>query len=417
MYIFSLIISIVMTWTVETNSSVSGEGMWPYDMDLSYRNTYQRGQVRAGDTATLAFTHLEGIDVEAIEVYTRSNKSAGAGVFTVLADGQTIASLSGTFKEWTGAFDNENYHPVSLLSQTCYGVDELTVKLVGTANSLYIEKYVITYSMNQTAPRSVTLMNGTEVYEVLTEAQRGAGVILPRLPNIGNWQFIGWSETELNEIYEYPPLYVAGERFYPEQDGTLWATYEYYVAPELETVTHLGSGVYLYVNSESGSALTGVPVNGRMTTATASVTNEDLLYEMSFTDENTVYITHFKTNTPIGYSGTSMAAVQSPWQVYHDGEQSLIYTTIGEKNYILWLNIHDIRDGSYYAGLLEASAGPSPMRLMAVPPITCVPLITCHPEGLQALSNPHTDTKEYILPFGNYELHIVNGHKYLKIRP
>ena len=143
-----LVLLAMMTWTVESKNSVSlsDDSLVPYDIEVSYANTGRKGDVTANDTATLVLGHLEGIPINSIEVYVKSNKASGAGTFTVTADGQTVATKSGSFQEWFGGYDNESYHALSLLNSPQNDVDELKISLVGIANSLHIEKYVITYS-------------------------------------------------------------------------------------------------------------------------------------------------------------------------------------------------------------------------------------------------------------------------------
>ena len=93
-----LVLLSVMTITVETKSSVSMDGEWPYDIDVSYSNSYQKGDVRSGDVAELRLSHMEGVVVEKVEVYVKSNKNGGGGTFTLTADGEPISTVSGTFK-------------------------------------------------------------------------------------------------------------------------------------------------------------------------------------------------------------------------------------------------------------------------------------------------------------------------------
>ena len=181
MRLLFLILS-VMTWTVESKSNVSGEGEWPFDIEVGYSCTYQKGDVRAGDTATLVLSNLGNLSIEQVEVFVKSNKSSGAGIISVVGNEQLLARKDGTFKEWTGSYDNETFHPIAMLSEYCHGINELVISVVGTENSLHIEKFSVTYQM---APaHSVTLMNGTNVYKVMSEEKGGAGILLPSLPDV-----------------------------------------------------------------------------------------------------------------------------------------------------------------------------------------------------------------------------------------
>ena len=376
-----MVLLAVMSWTVTNKTSVSGDGLWPYDIEVSYSCTYQKGDVRQGDQAVLTLAHLDGIAIEQVEVYVKSNQSGGAGVFTVAVDGQTVATKSGTFKDWFGTYDNANYHALSLLPTAYGGVNELVITLDGTANSLHIDKYVITWA---NAPaRSVTLMNGASTYTVVSEVSGGQGIVLPALPDTAEWRFIGWSETEFYQVSTMPePLYPAQQRYYPKADCTLWAVYSY-GNPDIEgPVTTLQSGVYQYVNDQSHYALAGVPdQNGIMWPAMYDGIDDNQYYQMDFTASlDTVYLTHVKTGTPIGYTGTKLVAKKSPWRVYHEGEETILYMTSGGKNYVLWLNVYDTKTYEYYTGLMQTEPKNSPM-VLRLPTTTDEPLFTCHPES------------------------------------
>ena len=213
------ILLAVMTWTVATKSSVQGSGESPSGMTASYACTYQKGDVRKGDTATLHLTNMGGISVEKLEVYVKSNKSAGAGTFWVTINGVRSKSKSGTFKSWTGSYNNQTYHAISLLTRTYTNVNELVVELVGTTSSLHIEKYVITWSPRPA--HSVTLMRCGMVFDVLTETTGGQGVTLPHLSDTLGWQFAGWSESEVLTTNDKPTLALANTKYYPLDNCTL----------------------------------------------------------------------------------------------------------------------------------------------------------------------------------------------------
>lgn len=416
-----LILLSVMTWTVTSKNNVTGEGEWPYDIEVAYANTYNKGQVRQGDTATLVLGKLGGITVEKIEVYVRSIASAGAGTFSLSLNGQTVATKSGTFRDWFGAYDNENYHALSLLSTKRDGVDRLSISLVGTTNSLYIEKYVITYA--PVPARTVTLMKGAAVYATMSEESGMQGVTLPELPDSAEWKFVGWSAMELWTVYSLPTFYPANQKFYPSEDCTLWALYRFDDTPEMVYMTEPQTGDYMYVNRESGMALTGVPDNnGRMARAITDVLDENQRYRVRFVGTDTAYITHVKTGTPIGYLGTKMAAAASPWQVYHQNDETIFYATIKGKTYVLWLNIHDTSLQYHYAGLMEATPVNSPLALRVPREASGETIYTCHPEGGMDIVEVEADgegrmTKGiWSFPFGPYRLIIQDGKKYLMLK-
>ena len=400
-----LIILSVMTFTVKDRNTVTTEDAGPANMEVNYSCSYQKGQVRAGDEAVLTLSQLGGITIEKIEMAMRGNKSGGAATVTVTANDNVLASKGFTYQT-IGSSD-------VVYGGSCDNVNELVVSLTGTQNSMYVDSYTITYAA---APvRNVTLIKGDKTYAELTEEAGGAGVILPVLPDSAEWKFAGWSEQEFYAIEQVPALYKAGP-FYPMQDITLWAVYVN--APEYvpEFMTTVQSGDYLYVNCDLGIALAGVPENKVMGFNMVDETDENQLYTFDFIAPDTAYITHTKTQTPIGFSGTSLVNRKSKWLVFHQDEETIFYTTIKGKDYVLWLNMYDSDEGGYHAGLMNATITPSPMALLK-PSDAEPPVYTCHPEGKVALrhvsAQPDTD---YILPLGNYEMHIHNGHKYIQLR-
>ena len=410
-----LILLAVMTWTVKDKNTVTPSDAIPNGVVAEYGCTYQKGTVRAGDEAVLTLTRLAGRTISKVDIYMKSNTSEGAGTITVLANGKTEAALSGTYKSWTGTFDNTNYRAVTVLNKAVQNVQELSVNVRGTANSLHIEQYVITYE--DLPPLTVTLMQGENLYATLTESSRGEGVLLPALADTEDWHFLGWSEQHFWSVYTKPEIYYP-IAYFPARDITLWAVYGYRPGDDLSYVTDLQNGEYLYVNSHNMTALSGVPSGGKMAYAAANPMDEKQYYTFTFASPDTAYITHSATRTPIGYSGTSLVAQPSPWLVSQNGEEVSFYTFVGKKTYILWLNVLSQTGGGieYYAGLQETrDFTDTPMRLMR--PAAFAEAYTCHPEtGLDVkdVSAP-TDTPPYILRLGNYELRIHDGKKELRL--
>lgn len=410
------IILAVMTWTVESKNVVSGSGDVPNGVEATYACNYQKGTVRAGDEAVLTLTGLRRETIQRVDVWVKSNKTGGAGVFTVSAGGETIATKSGSLKDWIGKYDTE-FHKVGLWSGSKQGCDEWTIRLTGTENSLYIDRYVITY---QPAPcYTVRLMQGGTVVGELMETQGGAGVLLPLLSDTAEWTFVGWCDHEFWSTTTRPEMVPGGTRIYPETDMTLWSVFAY-VEGERGAVTELADGDYLYVNTTNRTALAGTPIDGEMAFAAANAYDEQLYYTMVFSaNRDTAYVTHQQTGTPIGYtSQAKMAAVRSPWNVYHNGEQTVLYTTISGKTYILWLSVWDKTQTYQYAGLYPTSNIVSAtMMQLLYPAGSEAPIYTCHPESKLGLTNERMNelTNERVVQIGIYELHIRDGKKYLRI--
>lgn len=378
----------VMTFTVQSKSAVSLDGEYPYNMGVDYSNSSSQGKgnVGAGDVAQLRLTEMGGIVLEKVEVYVKSNASGGAGSFTVRTHQGTVtlASKSGTFKDWFGDWDNTNYHALTLVNQSVANVYDLTIHLQGTANSLHIEKYVLTYA--DAPARTVTLMNDNAVFGSLKESKGGNGVTLPAMDPIGDWWFVGWSETEFGLQAEEPTLLKANTKYYPDEDGTLWAVYQYNADPSKGFVTELESGVYRYVNSANELALSGVPVSGRMESVASDVFDDNQYYEIEFVGTDTAYITHLTSGKPVGYNGTALAEKASPWLVWHQNEETLFYTVVNGKNWVFWLNICDGLGEDCHAGLLQTNpvAG-THVGLMGTEIPENFGMYTCHPlaEGIE----------------------------------
>ena len=409
----------VMTLTVQDKHSVSCEGSVPTGLDIRYECTYQKGTVRSGDSATLELTYPEGLALQQIEVHVRSNKNAGAGAFTVTADEACVAKKEGTFADWCGSYDNEYYHPVALLNTPVARAKNLSVSLVGTTNSLYIEKYVITYGAASAC--TVTLMKGSSRYATLTESAGGQGVMLPMLPDTAEWHFAGWSPVHFWTCDSTPQMYQPNNVYHPMSDCTLWAVYRLNEPQEDVYASVLEDGAYRYVNREKGVAMSGLPSNGRMVAMAINGRDDDQLYWIDFTEGDTAFITHVATGTPIGYSGTNLAMNASPWLVYHQDEETIFYTINRGKKYVLWLNVWDASAQSTYVGLVTAEPKNSPLALL-LPTEEQETVYTCHPDGTQDIVTSGDEQSSFRgeqhsgMIFGGYELIIVNGRKELKIK-
>lgn len=403
-----LLILSVMTWTVQSKSSVTGSGDMPGNVEATYANTYNKGQVRAGDVATLTLSHLDGITVEKVSLAMRANTGSGKGRVSVVTNGQELTSREVTYEqvgEEVVVFEGQQDE-----------VQTLVIRVTGEQNSLYVDAFSITWSKLSAPAHTITLMKGSRVYATLTEAEGGAGVILPVMPDTATWRFVGWSETEIWETYSLPELRYGNTVFVPESDCTLWATYAFHETLPAHYMTDLQDGLYLYVDRTLDRALCGTPANGKMSFATPDVENANMQYWIEFASPDTAYITHGLTYTPIGHNGTQLVAEPSPWCVYHNGEHTLFYTLVNNKTYVLWLSCMDGGGSDVWAGLMQATLSDYPMSLQTVPIDGCDPLITCHPENPQDVETVTSETNSInrvLMRFSNYELRLVNGHKQL----
>ena len=408
-----LLIVSMMTFTVTDKRTVTADGLWPYDMSATYYNTGSKGSVTSKDTATLSVGGLDGVEVQQVRIYMRSNKSTGAGVVYVTVNGDRSKVKEGSYKDWFGAYNNTDYQALELLTEARKHVGAMEIQIVGTENSLHIEKYEIVWTQAQVY--TVTLMAGQQRYQTLTELYGGAGVVLPELMVYDeSWEFAGWSETPFWSLPtgSWPEMYYAGMTYHPTEDCTLYAVYQREISHPQTYVTDLEDGVYLYVNSQVYVAMRGVPENGKIVAASVSAYDEQQFYEIDFHGTDTAFITHAMTETPIGYSGTQLAAVASPWRVYHADDETLFYATVNGQNYVLW---YDLLEECF--GLLKADPMTSPMRLQTTLVNERELEFTCYPEAEGIITvNGERMSGERSVSFGIYNLKIINGRKYLELR-
>lgn len=407
-----------MTLTVQDKRTVKAEGTWPYDMEAVYSCTYQKGDVRSGDTATLSVNGLDGVTIEKVQVYVKSNKSAGAGVITMMADGQQIYQTEGTYKEWFGAYNNTDYQPIGWSGKR--KVNALEVQVIGTTNSLHIEKYEITWTQELTQAYSVTLITDKE-QEVLSETEVGSGVLLPKRADKDGWYFAGWTHSELTEATdEQPEIRKAGERYYPKKDETLWAVWTDVQQPTWERQATPEDGYY--VLEVRDYILTGDVNNGLMTLVTDDAVYTDDLYYLDFnTADTTCTIRNYASKAYVGYNATAeeLRPAESVWhyRVLQDSTWLFIAKEMEGRIWILFQKLEQ-----EVAWLSDYSLGANPSdawSLYRVLDPEQTPYWWSHPstEGVELTNEGMNElTNERVVLVGIYELHIHNGKKQLRLK-
>ena len=419
---FLMLILSVMTFTVKDKNTVTADGTWPYSMEASYRCTYQKGTVRANDTATLVVSGLDGLTIQTADVYIRSNKAAGAGELKAIVNGKVVSTKSGTLEEWVGAYDNETFHPIRIIASPCKEVNQVKIQLVGITNSLYIEKYV--FQCANASARTVTLMSGDEVYDTMTENGGGGGVVLPAMEDKEHWAFVGWAGYAFQQTTDPPDIIPAGA-YYPHKDETLWAVYSYRVSLDECVATDLQSCVYVYVNMADSMALSGMVESGKMYPARVDLYDENQYYYIELDETGTkATLLHLLTNTYIGYSGTQLVCnTASKWNVYHDGQQTALYVVQNGGDYILWPSYLGGEYEVFHTILTQAKdLTVCSTTLLDVSKVPEEPVYTCYPAYGLSVEQPNESGRKkaiqgsYRFPFGPYELIIENGVKRLGIR-
>ncbi|MCR5049555.1 MAG: hypothetical protein K6A36_00560 [Paludibacteraceae bacterium] len=418
--IIELVLGLVMTWTVESKYSAVPSGDVSENVIAEYYNTEGKGTVRAGDTATLTLRGLNGIQLQKVEYTLRSNQKSGSGNMIVMADERTLAEKKGTLKDWCGAYDNTDYHAVTAWSGQCTIKSALQLRLIGTENSLYIDQFIITY---QPAPAyKVTLMIGNEPHTTLTEKAGGAGVELPAADDKENWKFMGWAPQDSWQVNQLPDeWYRAGTHYYPSDNTTLWGLWQYAENTEPEYVTELETGDYLYLSRANNQTMSGTPQNKRMESAETDLEDENQVYHITFNEaKDSATIQHKVSGKYIGYSETKTPALTekaSTWQVWHGGDSTIFYITVGSKYYILWPSCLDDNSLTNYTGImLVYNVTNTPTVLLSAEHDKTDSVYTGHPECGLGTDFVLTNNEHVVVPFGIYELHIWKGKKYLRLR-
>lgn len=416
--VLAVILGLVMTWTVESKSVVVGSGDIPSSTEVDYWCTYQKGSVRQGDTATLLLSNIGGIQIQKIEYSVKSNKESGAGTIIVMADDKTLATRSGTFKEWCGTYDAETYHSVTAWTGQQTISSYLCLQLEGTTNSLHINQFVITY---QPAPAySVDLLISNEHYATLTETSGGAGIELPTIDDRENWQFLGWAPHDSWQVNQLPNTwYQAGAHFYPTENSSLWALWQYRENKEPEYVTDLQDGDYLYLNRQDKLAIKGAVSEGKMEHAAMSPDDEQQVYHIAFNaTKDSATILHKATGQYIGYTNGSSPKLKdaaSKWQVWHGGDSTIFYfvNTQGKK-YVLFTSLNSNIDK---AGVMKVNDETNaPTVLLSAEQEKTNPVYTGHPECKLGTDFVLSSDNDVVVPFGIYELHVWKEKKYLRLR-
>ena len=411
-----VILLSVISFMVETKSTVKLDGSWPYDIGVSYACTYQKGDVRAGDTATLSVTGLENLCLKKAQVYLKSNKSSGAGIITISADGQSLYRNEGSFHTLFGEFDNENFHPIGWEGTLALAQGSLAFQVVGTQNSLHIEKFEIEYEPLPTQSYSVTLMNGDAMLDVLY----GATVTLPSPADEDEWTFAGWTPTPFYAMTEAMETIPAGE-YIPSEDIRLWAVYRHTAPLNQLAVTELEDGVYIYANLNSSQVMSGGVWNGKAGSSILDMEDAMQWYEVTFDDEGlaTIRLLYVYGEEYIGYEGTALVNAPTAWNVYHEGNRTVFYTEVNNKIYVLLPNRLQ-SDYTYATQLFEVLnmdlLAETPTGLLQKEPLylTCYTNVPYDVVMVNGLTDEGMNG-EWVFPFGNYELVIKNGKKELRL--
>lgn len=119
-------------------------------MRVSFDNSsHSGGRISEGHTATMIVRGIPNGWITNVTLWMRSNKNSGAGEISVIMGDTTIMSLNGTYADWVGNYSDSN-KPVSTSRQAWeYAGEDIVLTIVGTTNSLYLDRMEISYSDHQ----------------------------------------------------------------------------------------------------------------------------------------------------------------------------------------------------------------------------------------------------------------------------
>ena len=363
----------VATITAYNKAELSGEV--PANMSVSFENTnHSKGQITAGNIATMTISDFPKGAITRVVVYVKSNASSGAGSLNIEVDKTHIAGIQeSNFCDWSTAGYSSSYVPIIFEGfwQTAIG-SELVCLMTASVNSLTWEKVVISFMEASPDPKNVTLKwfdkEGNTQTKTISELSGGAGVTLPdcdikSLVADGTWIFAGWTAAKVTAVYPTAPAYFKpGEKYYPEDDITLYALY--YQDPEVAEVVqttsfhtgeyamvmHLLGAYYMAYGAVEGGHIDTEPceieLRGDLYTLSSPIVPAAYRYSLAF-DNNGVQIRHIDSGKIIGYTSASLSSEEVSWMWQENIHHSVMcyydaHEVDGKTDArVLWLSLGD----------------------------------------------------------------------------
>lgn len=438
--LLGLIFSILTaTYTIESSTAVTLDGIAPAGSQATYSRsgtTGQKGQMTEGNSTTLQLTGWEGCVIDSVVLSMHSNTSQGAGGLTMHIGNALVWEIQETdFANvaWNGSFTTNWVEISSPIGSLVQAGEPIEIYIEASKNSLYIQSYTFYYTAPEPEAHEVAFISGIGVdYPSMIEESIGAGVLLPQGVDTLDWRFLGWSETEVLETDTCPPIWQAGERYFPKHDCRMWAVYSD-MEGGLQQKQYL-SGDYVIASGFWQASMCGAVADGMVATRTVELLKEnqdyimlsnardDMLYSIVFLADSMLTIQHLKTEKYIGYSGTKLSNQDSKWRyrVLPDSSLCVYYEPSGKCRMLTFgFGANATSDNVVaYSTSINLSLMQSD-GLLLFPAHMAV--FTTWPFGrLDSVENIFDNNSENrvgecVMHFGNYTLHIRNGRKYLHI--
>jgi len=332
-----------VTATIESYKSASLSGDVPQTMTVSFvNNGGTKGQVGADGSATLTLSNWPDATMQSITLYMHSNQSSGAATVSLSVNDSAWQVAKGAYSLWpgTGGYSKEDL-PISAMKRATHisRGSSLKLQINGTANSVFLQKMVVEYTLTPPVPHTVTLQypsNGGAKQMQLTEPEAEAGVELPSVPTQDSvltdqgeiWYWVGWSEQSVSMQSTMPLCWQSGDWYGPDDDVTLYALYTNSPTQILHQDSSCTSGEYAmaFEFDEQLRALSGQWESGQIRLRSVSIEQDadgrlfwqlDTLsaqyrYFLQFVADS-VTIQHVATGAWIGYSSKSGASRRCKW--------------------------------------------------------------------------------------------------------
>ncbi len=424
------LIALIATFTVETNKKVSTSGVLPENAATEYICTGRKGQMTAGQSATLTLTNWQNTEIQSVTLSMRSNKSAGAGTLQMTVDGQTVWSIQNSgFDQWSGSYTTDTTDITHLFNPSVKTTDgNISIRIDATVNSLYIARYDIVYKKAALRPYSVDLQTETGIYTRLTENAAGSGVLLPSVSDEDGWKFIGWAENAIEKTTMLPQIYAPKTVYHPRKDISLWAVY----SDDIQTVgllqrTDCQSGYYAiafpvlnaaYAGAITSSALPAEEINLNTTDSLWYERGFDIapemIYYIDFAADSTAAITHLSSSQSIGCKNGKLSDTPTRWHYRVLSDQTVAFFLPDTENQMvsaLWIGIDSDKNYCGKVVRLNGSTLAVQSLLYEAPVNEGITHYTSYPKRSDIRSATYLNQPEYTLQMGIYKLYIVNGKK------
>lgn len=317
----------------------------PATMQVAYQQSGGNGKgwLTQGAQAELVITGIPTGYISEVKVFMHSNTKSGSGTVSLTLDEQTLLAFSGSFADWQKTGYSTTFIPFSAQGQWRVNQQtELHLSIAATANSLYLQQIMVTYTPDPPVPQCATLhwTDGTEgLTQQLCEQEAASGILLPELEDTertiqmgeATYRFVGWTDHPVDDTETMPFVVAAGRRYYiTTPDAQLYALYRLQTEQALVTTNDVVTGEYamaLRATTDMLAVAAGRVSNRLLTAAyqplqrnedglvvwSASSVPDEMRYRIEVNgDSLTIY--HPATNTYIAYNNSgSLSPNRRPW--------------------------------------------------------------------------------------------------------